>query len=297
MKKTVCKWLSVVSLVLSFTGTAFGAEWEEADQEDGITSYRKDEPGSSVTAFKGETMLNAPLAKVAWVIRDNDHRTKWVNRLKLSRVLESKSDFDKIIYQHFELPAFIADRDYVYRAKVYWQGEKLVFDLKSTQSPRAPKTVGVRANLIRCLYYLTPWGENRTHIQVEVHTDPMGSLPAWFVNLIQKSWPIKTLSGIRKMVKEPYAKMSKLPPKPNQKPDLKNGIEGSSGGSCGADEQSAPVDCTALGDKHATCVYSDHCLCSTGFVCEKTGVPGECAPGDRCAPAGGQAPSTAPSAP
>jgi hypothetical protein len=211
-------WLTLlVTLALSICvgfGAAAASDWELGDKEDGITSYKKSEPGSPVTAFKGEAVIDAPLAKVAWVIRDNDHRTEWVDRLQSSRVLETIATGSKIIYQHFGLPWPIADRDYVYEAKLAWQGETLQFDLKSTTNSKSPETVGVRANLIRCTYRLKPWGENRTHITVEVHTDPAGSLPAWLVNIIQRKWPIKTLSGIRKMVKKPYAKMSELPAKP-----------------------------------------------------------------------------------
>lgn len=211
-------WLTLVFALFIGAGaglnSAAAAEWELGDKEDGITSYKKNEPGSPVTAFKGEAVIDAPLAKVAWVIRDNEHRTEWVDRLQSSRVLETTSTFSKVIYQHFGLPWPIADRDYVYEAKVSWNGDILQFDLKSTTHAKGPKTVGVRANLIRCTYQLKPWGENRTQISVEVHTDPAGSLPAWLVNIIQRKWPIKTLSGIRKMVKKPYAQMSELPPKP-----------------------------------------------------------------------------------
>lgn len=61
--------------------------------------------------------------------------------------------------------------------------------------------------------------------------------------------------------------------------------EGARNDSCGDQMQGlTPVDCTALGDVNAFCVFSNHCLCSTGFVCEVSGVSGECAPGQRCEP-------------
>ncbi len=207
----------IKNLVLAFLAmclvstSAHAAGWEFAEEEAGIKSFRKSEPGNPVTAFKGVAVINAPLAKVAWVIRDNRYRTEWVDRLKKSQVLQTNSPFDKVIYQHFGLPWPIADRDYVYRARVYWNDDTLVFNLRSTKNKRAPKTVGVRARLNRCYYYLKPLDENRTHITVEVHTDPMGSLPSWLVNLIQASWPIKTLKGIRNMVGKSYAEMSDLP--------------------------------------------------------------------------------------
>ncbi len=56
--------------------------------------------------------------------------------------------------------------------------------------------------------------------------------------------------------------------------------------SCGAPGQELePVDCTAFGDAAAACVFSNHCMCSEGFVCEdEMGRGGECAPGNRCVP-------------
>ena len=61
--------------------------------------------------------------------------------------------------------------------------------------------------------------------------------------------------------------------------------DGSAPSRCGSDMASGqPVDCTALGDVGAFCVFSDHCACSDGFVCETGRQPGECQPGERCAP-------------
>lgn len=58
----------------------------------------------------------------------------------------------------------------------------------------------------------------------------------------------------------------------------------------GGEHESHPecviVDCTAHGDTGAICVFSNHCLCSDGFLCaggEKTA--GECDPRWSCVPA------------
>ena len=186
--------------------------WEEIGNEDGIKSFRKDVPGSKIVAFSGETVINASMERILWVLMANEHRKKWVHRLKDSRVLERKSTYSAVIYQEFGLPIPISNRDYVYQAEVRRQGTGAVVDIRSTTHPRAPKTVGVRAHLRRCQYVLEPRGPGQTFIRVEVHTDPKGLLPSWLVNLIQKKWPLNTLSGVRKMTKEPYAQDVALPP-------------------------------------------------------------------------------------
>ncbi|MGB0592091.1 MAG: hypothetical protein ACPGU1_20605 [Myxococcota bacterium] len=62
---------------------------------------------------------------------------------------------------------------------------------------------------------------------------------------------------------------------------------GSTPDDCGAPDQGLePIDCTAYGDVDAVCVFSNHCMCSEGFVCEELYSPDmtveECAAGSGC---------------
>ena len=83
-------------------------------------------------------MVDAPLAKVAWVIRDNDHRTEWVDRLQLSRVLETHSQFDKVLYQHFGLFGRFRP-GLLYRPSTLASDVLHHFEPQSTTSQNAPK--------------------------------------------------------------------------------------------------------------------------------------------------------------
>jgi len=192
--------------------TAWAASWKKIDDEDGIAVFKQSVPGSGLHAFRGTAMVNAPMAKLMWVLADNKHRTDWVDRLKKSVVLEKKSDYDFIVYQHFGSPAIVSDRDFVYRARAHLRKDgSTVLNIVSVKHPKAPKTVGVRGELKHSSYVLTPKG-NKTHVEVTVHLDPKGSLPSWIVNLVQKSWPRKTLLGLRKQVKKPFVGKMALPP-------------------------------------------------------------------------------------
>ena len=53
-------------------------------------------------------------------------------------------------------------------------------------------------------YILTAVDEGkRTKAMVEIHADPMGSIPKWIVNLFQKSWPRNTLIGMQQQLQKP----------------------------------------------------------------------------------------------
>lgn len=191
---------------------AWASDWEKIDDDDGIVVYRKDMPESSLHAFRGTALVDAPLEKVLWVLADNTHRTEWVDRLQKSVILEKKGPYEFIVYQHFSSPPVISDRDFVYRARAYSTADgTAVLDIASVHHRGAPPSVGVRGELKFSSYRLQRRGD-KTYVDVAIALDPKGSLPAWVVNLVQKSWPRKTLSGLRRQVKKPFVGTLAPPP-------------------------------------------------------------------------------------
>lgn len=200
-------------LLHSFATPAFAGTWQEIYTEDAVTVSKKEVDGSKFVAFKGETKYDAPLDKVLYVLMDNDHRTEWVDRLYECRILEQYTEHKYVLYQAFELPAIFSDRDYVYQGEVTRDASTGVVTLQmnSVEHAEAPPTIGVRADLVNSRYVLTPDADGGTHIEVEIMTDPQGAMPAWLVNLIQRSWPVETLNGIRVQIGKPYTGSYPLP--------------------------------------------------------------------------------------
>ncbi|MBN1612424.1 MAG: hypothetical protein JW940_37685 [Polyangiaceae bacterium] len=197
-------WLGGVA-VLMLARPASAGGWEKIDEDDGIRVFRKEVPGSPLVAFRGEGMVHSPIEKILWVIADDVHRAEWTDRLEKSRVLEQRSQSESVIYQHYSMPFPVSDRDYVYYGRATRnRAGGVTIDLRSVTHPKAPPTVGVRAKLMFGRYVLLPKGPSATYVVVEMHTDPMGSIPSWLVNLVQKSWPMNTIQGLRSQVNKPF---------------------------------------------------------------------------------------------
>lgn len=186
--------------------------WESVESHGGIEVLRRDLPDSPIVAFKGVTVLEAPLEKLLWVLVDNEHKTEWVDMCSESRVVERVNAHEFVIYQRFSLPWYLTDRDYVYRGRAVREADGTVrLHLASVDHPDAPETVGVRGQLVASCYVLTPLGPNRTRVEVEIQTDPCGMVPDWLVNIVQKEWPRKTLRGISQQVRQDYCGRYPLP--------------------------------------------------------------------------------------
>jgi hypothetical protein len=202
-------------LSMSRSAQAQASEWNFVKEEQAVKVYKRDVEDSALKAMRGETVINAPIDKLLWVLFDNEHRTEWVDRLVESKILTRKNSHEYIVYQRFHLSSLMSDRDYVYHGRAHQLSTDgaVRLSIQSVTHPQAPETVGIRAELIHTHYTLTPLGDGRTRVEVEVLTDPKGWLPAWLVNLIQQNWPVKTLDGLRVQVAKPFVGSLPLPAK------------------------------------------------------------------------------------
>jgi hypothetical protein len=202
---------------LFFCLNAFGsinAHWESISEKDGVSVFKTEVPGTKVVGFRGETTIYASAEKVMNVLLDNDHRKEWVDRLKESKVLEQVGPFEYVIYQEFALPWPLKNRDFIYRGKAERDKDgRVILTLRSEELKNAPKTTGVRAELKESRYIITPIGKFKCKLEVEILSDPKGSIPVWLVNLIQKSWPAKTLGAIKTQVEKSFVSEVALPEK------------------------------------------------------------------------------------
>jgi hypothetical protein len=222
MNKTLTMLLMASSLFL-FSADLLHAEeqkWVQVAQSDGVTVYSKEMPGTDYLAFKGIVVVDAPIQKVLYVIVDNDHKKDWVKSLKTTTVLQKIDEYEAVVYQAYELPWYVSDRDFVIRGKVTMNHSTgiIYVSAKSEVHPKAPKTVGVRAELIRSHFTLIPVANgSKTRVELETLGSPKGWIPDWLVNMIQKEWPVNSLSALRNQLKKPHVKAYPLPPKKTAK--------------------------------------------------------------------------------
>jgi hypothetical protein len=199
--------LFLVSL-LFFGNISFSkaSDWKQIDEEKGIKVYRKAMPGTDLVAFRGVGVVEASLEKVYFVLLDADHEREWVDRLDKNVILKNISQDERIQYQSFNLPWPVSDRDFVYHMKASMDKEKenVLMVIKSTSFDASPQSVGVRGVLYDSSFQLKKLSGNRTRVDVKIYADPKGLLPKWIVNLLQRSWPLDTLQGIKRQVLKSY---------------------------------------------------------------------------------------------
>jgi START domain len=183
--------------------------WEKIGDSDGIIAYRREVPGSPLIAVKGEGVISAPIVRVASVLVDSTRAPEWIDRLVESRVIRQVSETETVHYDHIGTPVVMKDRDFVTRARLEFDnaGKKVILKMHSVTDVLAPPTDFVRGEIMESYFVMTSLDHGtKTHISVEVHADPKGSIAKWIVNMFQKSWPHNTISRLRTQVAKPDIK-------------------------------------------------------------------------------------------
>ena len=206
LKKRVCLVALIAMSVSAITLASIPRGWEKVSDDNGISVARQEVLGSPIVAFRGEAVINAPIAKVANVLMDTSRKLEWVSDIKEARDIRQINQFERVEYNHTGTPWPTTDRDFVFRATAKFDraSKSVVFELKSIVDPAVPETKNVRGELKQSFYRLTSIENGtKTMLEVEIQADPKGAIPKWLVNLTQKKWPRKTIEGIRAQCAKP----------------------------------------------------------------------------------------------
>lgn len=197
-----------------------GAQWEQFDEQDGVRMYRRDVPGTSVVGLRGEAFIAAPIVRVASVLADRKRSTEWIDRLVKTKVIRELSESESINWNHIKTPSPLKDRDFVFKSVITTDPakKKVTFSYFSVTDSLAPEYDDyVRGSFKSGKFELTMAERTNkdgsktrgTIVVAEVVVDPKGSVPTFLVNMVQKSWPHKTLTALRKQVAKPDIKDDK----------------------------------------------------------------------------------------
>jgi len=212
-----------VLAAFAFQGVALGdtpakaPAWQQFDQEDGILMFRRDVPGSDIVGRGGEGFVEAPIARVTSVLIDRKRATEWIDRLVKTKELRKLSETESINWNHVKTPTPLKDRDFVFKTVLTTDPAKkqVLFSYYSVKDSAAPETDDyVRGYFQQSKFELTMASRKNkdgsvtkgTIVVAEVMVDPRGSVPTFMVNLVQRSWPFKTLTALRKQAAKPDVK-------------------------------------------------------------------------------------------
>lgn len=191
------------------------AKWEFVQSNEGIVTERGVIPDSPLEAFRGTGIVDARIGRVISVLFDDSRANEWVHGLAASMQLRALNGHGVVVWQRFDNPWPILDRDFVYRVEANYDEARKYFRawfsdiadanivLSDAERSRIPNpSCCVAAKLIYTEWQFRATGPESTCVRVEVMLDPKGSVPAPFVNWFQETWPYETIRGLRRQARK-----------------------------------------------------------------------------------------------
>lgn len=202
---------SALLALLALTAMATPAFADEVDAEgwtklydkEGIEGWRRSSDDSKFHEWRGSGEIEANFYRVVAVYMDSTRSDEWVADCVTSIEVEKPDVDHQITYNRTHLPRPFSDRDFIWGEEyLYDTVEKSVFDtMKSIDHADYPEVEGVvRGTLLSSSFYARYIDEDTTFVEVRIHVDPGGRLPAWLVNAISRSWPFITFRDLREQV-------------------------------------------------------------------------------------------------
>lgn len=175
--------------------------WEIDKNKDGIIVYTKEEEGSAFKSFKAVVTIHAAAGEIVEILKNADDYTKWYGYTNTSALLKEEGDTQ---YNYVEtiFPWPYSNRDMVYRMSVNASVNGVIKILLKGMPDYLPEKQGiVRMKKAEGYILLQPIGE-KTEVTYVFHSEPGDNIPPWLANNSIAELPFRTLSGLRKLLKE-----------------------------------------------------------------------------------------------
>ena len=201
--------LSILCICLAFLGSSSSIEinnsedWNLIKQKDNIEVYTRYHNNSDYKEIRIITEFETDLETFMSILNKAEDYTKWVYKCSQGKFLEGLNDQEFIYYTVSDLPFPAVDRDLVIHSK-QWKDE---------QGNIHSKSIGLKDYLpldpdyVRIPFFESTWDISKTqHGNIKVDykaiSHPGGYIPTWLVNMAISSGPVKTMEGLKELLKE-----------------------------------------------------------------------------------------------
>ena len=210
---------SVASLFLILLLASFSAEasrttktfdpssvtWKLHLQQGSTKIYHAAPLDSGLIPLKASTVFNHSLKKVYHVLYDNTRKIEWVPRLKESHLVKKFQKGEYITYSRYNSPWPFADRSALVKIVDSYnpQSKSLhSFVVSTDYSSLPPKSDEVRIYTKGFITLKELDGGKKCSAEMILINDFKGNIPIWLINFVQKNWPAKMFTRLKKQLKK-----------------------------------------------------------------------------------------------
>jgi len=174
-------------------------DWPLAKQAEGVTVYTKTPNEQAVSAYKGETLVNASTHNILTFLKNVDNFPNWLYSCTHASMLDKVSELEYYSYTISDFPWPMNDRDSVMKYTISKMSSgTVVIKLKSMAHKVAEKESLVRLTDFDGAWTLVPQNDNTTLVYYEGNIKIPTSVPNWVVSSAIINAPFSNLASLKK---------------------------------------------------------------------------------------------------
>jgi hypothetical protein len=175
--------------------------WKVDKNKDGIVVYTRAEKGSAFKSFKAVATIEASIDEIISILKDADSYLKWYGYTKTSKLIKKEND---VQYNYVEtiFPWPFVNRDMVYRMSTNTLHSGVVKISLIGLPNYIPEKEGITRMQKAEGYLLLRPLNGKTEITYVFHSEPGDNIPTWLANNSIAELPLKTLLGLKEILKE-----------------------------------------------------------------------------------------------
>ncbi len=189
-------------------------KWHLTYAADGINIYRRVTEGSKFLEFKAEGNLRGTVSEYVSAILDIDEHPDWVPRCLEARNIDKINNRELILYAVFAGVWPTADRDYTARMSIASKPDipTVRVDVERVEPPNTSPVATDRVHIphLKICWIFEQISRDLTRVELRVHVDPGGWMPAWLVNWGYRKIPYQFLKNLESQVTRRSNHMSSL---------------------------------------------------------------------------------------
>ena len=187
----------ICGMTVLMSAAAQAEDWQVAKDEGGIKVSLSEVAGSKYKAYRGETVINASVAKLRSLQEDVAGACAWIHECKSQKMLKHEGG-NVWTYTQFNTPWPVTPRDSVLLVTTQEGPDGSLTRKLEGQPKYIPEESGfVRVAQVEGYWKFVPKGPAKTEVVYQVHTEPGGSVPSWLANKFVVDAPFNTLKALK----------------------------------------------------------------------------------------------------
>jgi hypothetical protein len=191
--------------LLSFVVVGQSTDWQFSKEKNGVLVYTRPVEGFKIKEYKAIMEVDYSINQVSKVILDSSGFEEWLVDISKIQPAGTLPDGGVAVYMVIDTPFPVQDRDIVVVLKETESTDSLI----KITTHAEPGLVEIQDDYIRMTFSSGLWlleyiEGNRTRVTQTNLSDPGGTIPAWVINMMLTSNPLKTFNNLRDYLADRY---------------------------------------------------------------------------------------------